>query len=417
MAKRRKTTWYSKLIAKGKKKNGETDYLKLALCVGLVVLLVVGIVNVWRNRVDLSCANVAQCSRDSARLSGRGKGFPLTLSGSKVEQTEKLLGGVAVLTDTELQVYTSSSKQAMGAAHFMSNPMLKTCGRYAVLADIGNRMARLESVSGTIDTVKTDNPIISCAVSGAGDYAVVMQGSSYNSAMLSSVEVLNRKGEQLHLWHSSDYYITEAALSTDGRYLAMCGAAAKDGVMSSELIVHRVGTNEDHVRISCPETLLIEVGFTASGTIFAIGDERAYIISADGEKQQVLEYEGELMAYDIDADSGAALFISKVPNKDSGDLYVYDTRGQLRFCENVAQHCIGVALSESGCAALGRGRVACLRLNGRTMGEWETGANSSNIQMIDKTVYVVDGLSLAQVQLKTGTAIENNADEDNTNSK
>ena len=367
----------------------------LILKLGLLAILIILVITMIVNQTQLSCLNITQCAKAAPLVSGSGGGYPTTVTGSKIFQTDVIAGNnIAVLTDNSFQVFNKNGKQAAVRSHFMSRPAMKTAGRYAALIDIGNKKYQLEGISDTIFKGTSDHSLISCAVSETGRFAIVTQGSSYNSAMLSSVDVFDHKGNSLHLWHTSDRYVTDVAMSADGKRIAMCGINASDGLMHSSIVIHEIGDDVPIAEMTCPNVMLYAVEFTGSDTLIAIGDSCMFVVSPDGSSCERHDFEGSLKSFDVDKDAGAAVFTTGVDGANRGVLSVYDEDGSERFSGEVPLEGTAVSLSQSGCCVLGHGALACYRLNGSRIGMWNISATPNDVLMIMRGAYLADGVSI-----------------------
>lgn len=364
--------------------------------IAVVILAVLAIVLIWRNRTDLSCVNMTQCVKDTAAMTGSGQGFPRTINGGDAVSLDQIGGGVALLSDTYFTVYNSSGKEAAARAHYMSRPAMKISGRYALLVDLGSTDYRLEATSGTIVTGDVEKPIISGAVSRSCRFAVVMQGSSKSSALLSSVEVRDRSGEILHKWHSADYYITDAALSPDGAYLAMCGVNASEGGLVSVIIIHKVGSSEEIAEYELAGNIYLSLEYTNTNTLFAFGSSGLSIVTDSGEKCVNVPLEGNLTAFDANYSSGAAICVMDEADENASVLSVYDARGNLRYSQPLELAGESLSLGSDCCSVLGAGRLATLNLTGTTLSTIEANAASGGLLLVGSEAYTADGIRIAR---------------------
>lgn len=371
---------------------------KLAIKVILLAAALLAIIGFWQNRVDWSCANIMQCARDLPAMAGGGDGFPVTAGGGTSLQIDRLGNGIAVLTDTNFSVYNRSGMDAAVRAHYMSNPAMSTAGRYAALFDIGGKTARLETASATLSEIKTEGSIVAGGVSRMGHVVLAVNGSEYSSAMVSEVTVYDRDGTWTHKYHNSDFYVTTVALSDDGKYLAIGGIAAREGAMESTVLIQKVGKKE--VIASFERSgIIMSLEFVKDGTLFAIGSSEVFIIDDYGKSSSVCPLEGELMAFDVDYDTGAAVYASRVSDASQGTLRVFDTNGQVRFLKDLPVCGEAVSLDNSGCCLLGRGELCGYRLDGEELGEWPAGATSSHVLLMGRDAYATDGVAVSHTHL------------------
>lgn len=368
--------------------------LFIALC--LLMVLIVG----WRNRVEWSCANIRQCVRDSTVSTDAGSGFPVTVVGSKTVSVDELSGNIAALSDNMFLVYSGSSGEAISDSHYMSSPAMKTAGRYALVYDIGSKRYLLEATSGCLASGTTENPIIAAAVSRSGSYCLVQQGSSYSSSFVSSVEVYSLSGELLHKWHSAEWHIIGAALSSDGSCLALSGVGAKDGILQSVIILHTVGSDQELTRIIESDNIYIDLEFTVNNVLFAVGNEKLTIVKNRGKEHESVALSGELVAYDVNYNYGLALFTSDDSGADSGELTMYDARGRERYTVAVPLEGLSVSLYDSGCCILGRGELRAYHNSGELYGVWEVELGCSDVLAIGGKAYLLEGVKISQQKIR-----------------
>lgn len=369
---------------------------KLFIVLCLIMLLIL----FWRNRVEWSCANIQQCVRDSTVSTEGGGGFPVTVAGSRTVAIDELSGNIAALSDNMFLVYSSTSGEASSDSHYMSSPALKTAGRYAIVYDIGNKKYLLETASGCIATGSTQNAIIGAAVSRSGSYCVVQQNSDLSSSLLSTVEVFSLSGELMHKWHSSDWHIVGAALSSDGSYLALSGVSAKDGILQSAIILHKVGSDKEAARIIEADNIYVDLEFTVNDVLYAVGSEKLTIVKNLGKEYESVGLSGDLVAYDVDYNYGLALFTADDSGADSGELYMYDTRGRERFKITVPLEGLSVSLYDSGCCILGRGELRAYHNSGELYGVWEVELGCTDVLAIGGKAYLLEGVKITQQKIR-----------------
>ena len=383
---------------KRKKKDDENVRVrKTILRVLALVALVLLVGAVWSHRFDLSCANMTQCGRDSFAMCGSGEGFPSTINGSKAMAIDSIAGkGIVLLSNTSLTIYDDTAKEIAVNAHFMGTPAMKTAGRYAMVFDIGTNNYRVESVSGTIVEGKAERPLISCVISRNCCYGMVMQGSIKGESWPSSVEVFNREGVSIHKWHCADWYLTDAALSPDGKYFAMTGVNAIEGDLTSAVIIQEIGVKAEPDPYTMKDDICLALEYSNDGTLFAVGSRSMCVITENGTVCEEIAFDGELASFDVCYESGAAICTT---NELGTTLTVYDSRGRERFSckpENDAQ---SVALSDEAVAVLGEGMLTSYRLDGTLIGQTEANATAGGLLVIDRTAYTVDGMRISELDL------------------
>lgn len=150
--------------------------------------------------------------------------------------------------------------------------------------------------------ISLSSPILSASIGDSGIACVVTDETGYKSA----VTVLNLKGEMLHKWQSSQYYIMSAAVSPDGQRLAV-NCFQQDGVtLVSKIITFRIGEKEIESETSLDGQMGLDVKFLSNDEIGVLCDGAAFVFSPKGEKKASLSYApSELLSYDLAAGSFA----------------------------------------------------------------------------------------------------------------
>ncbi len=364
----------------------------------IVLALLLAVVSVWRNRIELSCANMTQCGSDTFAMCGSGKGYPSTINGSHAASIDRIAGnGIALLSDTSLTIYDETAREAAVRAHFMSSPAMKVAGRYAVVFDLGSTDYRVDAAADNIITGDAERPIISCAVSRNCCYALVMQGSSKGESWLSSVEVFDREGSSLHKWHCADWYLTDAALSADGRYLALAGVNARAGELTSAIIIQKTGSMDQVAEYVLSGNIVLSLEYNNDGTLFAVGSTALTVVTENGGHREDIAYDGVLAAHDVCYDGGAVICTS---DELGTTARVVDARGRERCTYRVDSDVQNVALSDEACALLGDGILTAIRLDGTLITQTEANATTGGLLLIDRTAYTVDGMRVSNLKLQ-----------------
>ncbi len=382
---------------KGSQKKEPSSITRTIIRLAAVIVLVFLVVAGYRNRTDLSCANLSQCGSDTMAMCGSGAGFPSTINGSHALSIDTIADScIALLSDTSLTMYDSSAKEAAVRNHFMSNPAMKTSGRYAVLFEIGSTSYRVESIAETILEGEAERAVIGCAVSRNCRFALVMQGSSKGESWLSSVDVFDREGNSIHKWHCAEWYITEAALSADGKYLAMAGVNAEKGDLTSAIIIQKVGSEEEVATYILSDNICMSLEYNNSGTLFAVGSNALTVVTDNGTAREDILYGGTLSAYDVCYDGGAVICSF---DELGTTAKVYDAYGRERCSYRVDGAVQNAALSDEACALLGDSTLTSIRLDGTLISTGECNATLGGLLLIDRTAYIVDGMRISSRDL------------------
>lgn len=162
----------------------------------------------------------------------------------------------------------------MRRPHTFSAPILKTAGKYAVLAETGSTRLSLETRAQTLWSVTLEHPIISADVSRNGTTAVITSGGqSYNAEIV----VFDKKGKEIYR-RSRKRQAVDVAVSPGGDRVAIASIAAENGAIKSYLEIFTFAADKDAAFThEASGILLAAVDYLASGQTVAVGDTALWI--------------------------------------------------------------------------------------------------------------------------------------------
>lgn len=162
----------------------------------------------------------------------------------------------------------------MRRPHTFSAPILKTAGKYAVLAETGSTRLSLETRAQTLWSVTLEHPIISADVSRNGTTAVITSGGqSYNAEIV----VFDKKGKEIYR-RSRKRQAVDVAVSPGGDRVAIASIAAENGAIKSYLEIFTFAADKDAAFThEASGILLAAVDYLAGGQTVAVGDTALWI--------------------------------------------------------------------------------------------------------------------------------------------
>ncbi|MBQ9414727.1 MAG: hypothetical protein IJU16_06350 [Clostridia bacterium] len=257
----------------------------------LVAVLVTALVLVIVNWKTIAPSSLVSWVDDL--MSGTASGsWPVTLTGGSVTAIEEVSGGnVVLLSDSATIYYNGSGGESVRRVHAFTNPMMRTAGRYVLIAESGGNRFRLETRSDIELEQAVSNKICTVAVSENGDVAVVTDSSQSH---ISEVTVYSRKGNQRYQWLSAEWLVLDAAFSSNGQSLAVVGCRSANGAMQSAVITFDLRAGEDKsTQYDVTDTLYTRVKYVGNGTVAAVGDNGARVVRPGGSLDQTVDYEKE----------------------------------------------------------------------------------------------------------------------------
>ncbi len=167
-------------------------------------------------------------------VSGLGFGsYPLSLSGGVTYNSVSNGSHYFVLTDTNIAAYSNGGKIIFDELHGFSNPILVASSTRALVYDQGGKTAYIYNLSGKINTVDTDNEIITASISRNGDFAIATRSDKYTSV----ATVYNSKFKKVFTWNSAKDIINNVLVNSTGKKLAVTTLNAVSGQYETKLLI------------------------------------------------------------------------------------------------------------------------------------------------------------------------------------
>lgn len=299
------------------------------------------VLSVWRNWDSLAPSNLVFWIDQT--FSTKGDGYPVEISGNSVLDMQEVQSYLVLLTDTSLVALNASGGEVMRRQHNYSDPILLTNGKYMLVAEIGGKRFRLETMPDTLLNVTADNlsgdkktqvldaavenAIISAAVRSDGTVALVTESSqSYTSEVL----VYSSSGKRIYRQRYVSMMATDVALSPDEKDIAVTGIEAQNGVMRSLLRVHALNAKDTTPRkeYTGEGIMLSRVAYLSDGQIAAIGDTQAWVVDADSTLDQRISYHQQLLVGYTIGEKMIGLAMQKYGAGDGGEIMRLNSKGE-----------------------------------------------------------------------------------------
>lgn len=262
-----------------KKKKQRNSVLRVAGMTVLILLFVLAIAFV--------VADIFDRKNPDASGGGNDEWF-YTVSSDNVSAMAPFdKGGLAVLTDTSVK-YFDSYGNSVGSNEFTySSPVLETCGKNVLLYDRGGYSLRVEKNGVTFSNQTFDSVVTLGAIGKKGNYAYVLDA---NEGFQSHLYVYNFRGAKQFEWGCSSDYISDIALSDNGRNLCAAVMGADNAEYFSDIILFSFRSDEPVYTLRLADTAVYAVSFIGYKKIAAYSDKGVFIVDGDGEYKILQNY-------------------------------------------------------------------------------------------------------------------------------
>ncbi len=288
-------------------------------------------------------------------------GFPIDVSGNRIYQMETADNCTAILSDTYLALYNSNGSEVMRRTHSYAEPLLRSAGKYLLIAERGGKRLQLETRSKTIITHTTKYDIITAAVHTNGDVAVITEAEQGYNARLT---VYRKDGTVLYERLCSTL-LADVAFSPNGKNVAVAAISADKGAIHSAIEVLSLQSSD-----SAPvkmyggnDVLLCRVSYLSGSLITAVGDTAVWMYHPQKDTCDVYTVtDGEMKGFAI-GDNSVALVTQPYGSSGDGNFVYIKTNGTAAHTTAVSGMCRDVAAYKNTYAVLTEKNV--YRLGGR----------------------------------------------------
>lgn len=297
--------------------------VRAVVVIGICAILFV----LWQNWDVLAPDRLLDRAQD---LIGSGTGsYPVDVSGLTVHRIARSQNYTVMLSDSHLVYYNSAGAQVNRYACTYSSALMRTAGRYVLLAEQGGKRLQLNTRTATLLSMDTEQDILSVAVNAKGQYAVLTHGPQGYAVQ---IKVYDRSGNLLYT-RSRNQMATEVALSADGKQVALLSIQAVNGDLNTMVDVFALNSTDTATMCSytAKDTLLYRLEYLAGGWLAAIGENGvAMLDTSDGLATVYAPEDMRLLGYAV-GEEDLALVLRPYGSTGDGMVQVIAKNGEPKY--------------------------------------------------------------------------------------
>lgn len=248
-----------------------------------------------------------------------------------------------VLSPTRLAVLANDGTEVYARALDWSAPCIAPGGATAAVYDAGgsellllDRQGLARDMSGEVS-----GALFSVRLGAHGEVCTAGEKSGYRSA----VTVFGATGEKLYEINSSNRYMMDACVSTDGKTLAVAVPGEAEGAFETTVLLYRMDEEASFASWSMSDSVALALEATEEGFV-TVGDDRVTVVSDEGALVGAYRYEYDyLRGTAPDGEGFFALYLSQYRSGNAGMLVTLNADGTKR----AAMELRGEVLDISAC--------------------------------------------------------------------
>lgn len=291
---------------------------------GVVVLfLVATVVLLWQNWESLTPDRLISGVEN---LLGTGTGsYPVDMSGTHVRRLEQAQSYAAVLTDSHLIYLNQSGAEVNRYTCAYPTALMRTAGRYVLLAEQGGRRLHLSTRSKVILEMNAEQDILAVSLNEKGQFAVLTDGPQGYAVQ---VRVYDKTGKLLYT-RNRNHTGTDVALSRDGTQVATLSVDADNGNLNTTMDVFSLKTSDTEAVCSytAKDALLYRMEYLEGGWVAAFSEDGAVMLdTADGLATVYHPTNMRVLGYAV-AGKDLALAVRPYGDTGGGQVHIVDKKG------------------------------------------------------------------------------------------
>jgi hypothetical protein len=277
-------------------------------------------------------------------LSDSGQADAFLYDGTISDTFAELDGDLLVCSQNAISLYSGSGTRYVSQSVALDNPVVDASGSLAVVYDAGGSSLYVLGQRELIWSTDELDTILSARLNKNGQLTVVTQASGYRGA----VTVYNTSYEPMVSVRLSSAFVMDAALSDDGRTLAILTIGQQDGDFSSALALYTLNSAAGTVDGSADfapdltadlgSNVVLDLRHTDS-LVWALGDQGVSVTDHTGATSSVDWSSQYLKLYDLSGDDFSVALLGKYRAGSQATLEVVDgsgmVSGQLAIDEQV----------------------------------------------------------------------------------
>lgn len=229
--------------------------------------------------------------------------------------------GIAYADNDSLFLARPGSVTTMKYTLGYSSPVVETSDNYVLVYDRGGMQAVLTNSATAVAELSLDSAILTGSIGQDGRFVLVTDEQGYRTA----VAVYDTSGKEVFKYQSSEYYIVSAALSPDGKTLAVLAFLQNGVALDSHVLFYNVSNGELNADATLSDALGIQLCYLENGTAAVLCDDGIYLVRRNGSGEHVLTVaSSDLIAV---SSSGNAMAVAARSYSGGARADLYTVRG------------------------------------------------------------------------------------------
>ncbi len=292
-------------------------------------------------------------------------------------------GNILITTDSVVSFNTNGTEKYTESLGY-TNPVYKSADKKYIVFERSTGKYTVGDKSKIVCQGDLDEEIINADVASNGNWAVIT-GNAQSKMRLS---VRNSKNKEIFAWECSDDYLTDVAMSKNGKSVAVSSINVVNGDPYSHIYYFNIDSLEVEGKIEYPNETVYKIKFIDNKKVSVITDISYMIADMNERRSQVISYEYDtLSGYSFGKKSSVAILKKGFGSLNEKNLTVIDKNGECVFEKTVESEILDFTADTKRVYVLIPGNILAYSISsGEISGDVQVDAAVTQIELSSKTL-------------------------------
>ncbi|MBQ7034412.1 MAG: hypothetical protein IJN34_01600, partial [Clostridia bacterium] len=229
-----------------------------------------------------------------------------------------------------------------------------------------------------------ENPIITAKMNANGSIVVVTEGEGY----LAKVYVFDSSMKEVYRYRSLNRYILDAAISKDGKALAVSALNIEGSDILPEILYFKLNKEEIEWTASFSESPCVRIAIKDNGSVCGMFDWGMVSLNKKGNEQgRFLLDNRALQCYSLE-DGVSNIFVVSAADNGAGTIVICNEKGKEKDTINLDFYAVKLDYRDGRIAVLGNQKCGVYNRSGKEL--WsDQPERAEDIALMNRTTVVV----------------------------
>lgn len=359
-------------------KNKKSFFRRLIIAATIISFLSVSFYTVY---------TIAQSALNKEVTHGqlRDENVILYFGDSQINKGFGLSDGNIVLTTNSLVSFKSDGSVRSSDKLGYSNPLVKSkSGNYIVFERSTGKFAIMNRM-GVVYHSDGGEEIINADIAKNGNYAIITRKTQASSVL----SVYSSSNKLLFQWECTDEYLSQAALSKNGKTVAVSSIGVKNGEAYSKIMFFNLDSTDVEGAFEYTGESAYVIRFIGNKELSIITDKSYMIADLRSMESQVISYDYDVVDGYAFADNNSAAILKKAfGTLDKYILTVIDKNGEKKFEKEFDKDIVDFKIDDKNVYVMMTGEIVVYSISsGEKLNITETDGGLNSMFVNDGYVY------------------------------